>query len=258
MMRTSKIILLAVLLVIAVGIFAQTKESVFEEGVKAYENSDFRTALEKFSSLVHKKIVNADLYYNIGNCYYRMDDLGRAILNYKRALRIQPGHLRAQSSLEFALTQTQDKQQHDSDDAVSGLMARINRAISLNAIAVIAAIFLLIIVVIIAILIVFYSGREKSVPLFFLSIAIVLFLIASIYGWARLRHYQDNNQAVLLADTAIGYSGPGRDYTRVFTIHEGHIFEVMKQEAEWSQVKLGNGLGGWIQSQSFEKVVEKR
>ncbi len=258
MMGNRRIILIMMLLVIAFGIFAQTRESVFEEGVKAYENGDFQTALENFSSLVHKKIVSADLYYNIGNCYYRLDDLGRAILNYKRALRIQPGHGRALNSLEFALTRTQDKQQDTSDDAVSGLLTKINRVIGLNMIAWVVATLLLIIVVIIAILIIFYSGREKSVPLFFLSIAIVLFLISGIYGWARLSHYRNNDQAVLLADTAIGYSGPGRDYTRVFTIHEGHIFEVMKREAEWSQVKLGNGLGGWIQSQSFEKVVEKK
>ncbi len=256
MMRTRYILIALLMLTFAAGIYAQTAESVFEDGVKAYENGDFQSALESFSSLVHKKIVNADLYYNIGNCYYRLDDLGHAILNYKRALRIDPGHARALNSLEFTLTQTQDKQQDHSGDEVSSFLTKINRMISLNTIALIIGILLLVVVLLIVVLILFYRGREKSVPLFFLYIAIVIFIIASIYGWARWRHFGDNEQAVLLADTAVGYSGPGLDYTRVFTIHEGHIFQVMKREAEWSQVKLGNGLGGWIQTQSYERVVK--
>ncbi len=257
-MKTGNLLLTAIMMILIGGLFAQDSESTFNEGVKAYEAGDYQTALEQFSSLVFKHIENADIYYNIGNCYYRLDDLGDAILNYKRALRIDPSHARAQNSLNFALTQIQDKQNPEQEDVVSGMLGKINRLISLNALAIIVVALLAVVVLIVVIMIVFYRGREKSVPLFFFTIAMVLLIIVGIFGWARWRHYQDNNEAVLLADTAIGYSGPGQEYTRVFTIHEGHVFQIMKKEAEWSQIKLRNGLGGWVRSAAFDAVKSNR
>ncbi|HHE38945.1 MAG TPA: SH3 domain-containing protein, partial [Candidatus Cloacimonetes bacterium] len=63
-----------------------------------------------------------------------------------------------------------------------------------------------------------------------------------------------SSEAVLISQSAVGFSGPSNEFTRVFTIHEGMIFDIEKEENNWSLIKLTNGLGGWIESKNLEKI----
>jgi uncharacterized protein YgiM (DUF1202 family) len=111
------------------------------------------------------------------------------------------------------------------------------------------------VVFIINLIILKFSQREKTLPVFFAIILTFLLLFSLFLSYIKWQRYTDESQAVLLADSAIGYSGPGVDFTRVFTIHEGMIFQIEQQQAEWSLIKLENGLGGWIKNGSFEKIL---
>jgi uncharacterized protein YgiM (DUF1202 family) len=76
-----------------------------------------------------------------------------------------------------------------------------------------------------------------------------------MFSYIKWQRYTDESQAVLLTDSAIGYSGPDSDFTRVFTIHEGMIFQIEQQQEDWSLIKLQNGLGGWIRNSNFQKIL---
>ena len=61
-------------------------------------------------------------------------------------------------------------------------------------------------------------------------------------------------KAVLIADVAQGFSGPGSDNKKVFTIHQGNSFAVLEQDGQWSKIKLEQGFVGWIKSEKLEKI----
>jgi uncharacterized protein YgiM (DUF1202 family) len=77
------------------------------------------------------------------------------------------------------------------------------------------------------------------------------FFIISILKW---QEFHNDNEAVILSTSVIGYSGPGEDFTRVFTIHEGMIFTLERDEDNWSLIKLENGLGGWIKKDTYIRI----
>ncbi|RLC50392.1 MAG: hypothetical protein DRH79_07715 [Candidatus Cloacimonadota bacterium] len=229
-------------------------QKIFNDAIGYFENKDFLAALELFKSLENENLINADLYYNIGNCYFRLSDIGTSILYYKKALKIQSNHEAARRNLNYALTFTKDKQNTESENVIRSIWQRTFDSLSINLLAILMLIFWIALVGMIVIMIIRYRGREKTIPIFITTFIVFFLVVFSILSLMKWQGYHHNKEAVLIFPTAIGYSGPSSEYTRVFTIHEGMIFEIERQENDWSLIKLSNGLGGWIKSDAFEKI----
>jgi len=230
-------------------------KNVFEKGVKAYEERNYTSALNYFLSLENEGIINSDLYYNIGNTYFRLQEKGKAILYFKKALKVQPNNQNARRNLDFALTIIKDKQVETDSEPISKLWKSLYNSLSLDTFAVILLMNFFFLILIIDIMILRYRKRDKTVPMFVMILLLVFFLLFSVLSYLKWQHYHSNDEGVLISSSAIGYSGPDEEFTRVFTIHEGMIFEIEKQENNWSLIKLGNGLGGWIKTGTYERVV---
>ncbi len=253
MMKSSMFILFTI--IVCVSLTGQnTLDNTLQAALSAYENNQFEVALQNFSQIENEGIINADLYYNIGNCYFRLGSIGKSILYYKRALKEKSNHEAARRNFNYALTFTQDKQGMESENVVRSFWKKTYDSFSLNLLASIVFVLFAAVMVTISIMIIRFRGREKTVPLFITFVLIFFLLAFSILSWLKWQNYHHSQEAVLLDKSTIGYSGPGQDFTRVFTIHEGMIFQVERQENGWSLIKLENGLGGWILRNSYEEV----
>jgi len=143
-------------------------QETFTEATEAYQNKDWQTALELFLSIKNENIEQADLFYNIGNCYFQLQELGKAILYYKRSLKISPGHEQAKSNLAFALTLTQDKQQLEEDDFLVIIWNNFLSFFHLNTLAIILSVLFLFIIIVINIMIIHYRKFSLLFLAFFL------------------------------------------------------------------------------------------
>ncbi len=240
---------------IVISIFAANQiELIHQEAIDSYNEKDYQTALEKFSLIENEGIVNSDLYYNIGNCYFRINEIGRAILYFKKALKVRSDHQSARRNLEYALTFTKDKQDSGNISVIRSFWLKAFDSFSINLLAIITLIIFVMIIMLISMMIIHYKSREKTIPIFLTTIFIFLFsafLIISILKW---QEFHKTDEGVLLSTSAIGFSGPGEDFTRVFTIHEGMIFTIERSEENWSLIKLENGLGGWINKDTYVRI----
>ncbi|MDY6914935.1 MAG: tetratricopeptide repeat protein [Candidatus Cloacimonadota bacterium] len=251
-----KIITILLSLFIVITIFAANrKQEILQQAVEKYENQHFKEALQLFQKLENENIVNSKLYFNIGNTHYRLGNLGNAILYYKKALKVKPNFQEAQENLKFALSQTTDKQVLESENFLSALWENILSRISLNLLAILSILFFACIIFLINLMIIRFRKREKTLPTFFTLVLILLLLLSLFLSFVKWKRYISKNEAVLLADSAIGYSGPNKEFTRVFTIHEGMIFKIEQQEEGWSLIRLANGMGGWIKNDTFKKIL---
>jgi tetratricopeptide (TPR) repeat protein len=230
------------------------QEEVFQRGVEAYEARNYDLALESFLFLVEEGIVNAELFHNIGNTYYRQNELGLAILNYKKGLKLQPNNRLLKNNLNYLLALTKDRQTTEETNPFLLILHRIVFALSLNSLFLLTLFIILLIVLVINTLIIYYKNNERTVPLFILSLLIVLFLLSGTVSLYRWRDYKDDSEGVLISSSTTGYSGPAEDYTNLFTIHEGMIIIVNIEGEDWSQITLPSGVTGWIRNDSFRRV----
>ncbi len=254
-MIIKKTISTLILVFLAANIFAVSQiDAIYEEAINSYNDKDYQTALEKFSLIENEGIVNSDLYYNIGNCYFRINEIGRAILYFKKALKVRSDHQSARRNLDYALTFTKDKQNSESESVIRSFWLKAFDSLSINLLAIITLALFMIIIVLISFMIIHYKNREKTVQLFMTTIFIFLFSVFLIISILKWQEFHSDDEGVLLSTSTIGYSGPGEDFTRVFTIHEGMIFTIERDEENWSLIKLENGLGGWISKDTFVRI----
>ena len=249
-----KYMMIIIILILAINLFAADYKDEFKKGVDFYKTDKVDKALDAFLSIEKAGIINADVFYNTANCYYRLGKMGMAILYYKKALKVKPDFVKAKKNLEFAMSLTKDKQDIPKASPVEEFLKGIFNKISINVFALISLLLFAAIILIIVLLIMRYRGREKTVPIFLLVLFLFIFAFFIVLSYVKWSNYHSDKNAVLISDSAIGFSGPGESYTRVFTIHEGLCFTVEQTQGEWSLIKLYNGLGGWIRTQEIKRV----
>ena len=105
MKKTIILLLTATLL----GANAQTPQTLMQQGNDAYTKGDFAAAVQAYNAVLDAGYQSADLYYNLGNAHYRLEEYGFSILNYERALRLKPNFRDAKENLDLVNSKTEDK-----------------------------------------------------------------------------------------------------------------------------------------------------
>ncbi|MBI4335554.1 MAG: tetratricopeptide repeat protein, partial [Candidatus Omnitrophica bacterium] len=196
--------------------FADSAQEVYQRGNELYRNGKYEEAIEEYSKVaVIHGIRNSAIYYNLGNAYFKVKKLGRAIASYERAYALNPRDEDIRANLDYAntfLVDTFDGRR----GVISYLVERINGLYNLNEIMLATSIFYLILIV----LIILSSKRLMPYAAAAAIIALVLF---------SLKSYDANTRkAIAVALTVEAKSGPGDDYSVQFVAHEGVKFRIIE------------------------------
>ncbi|MCF7919474.1 MAG: tetratricopeptide repeat protein [Candidatus Cloacimonetes bacterium] len=251
------------LLIILVALFSfgwlnaleMSLDQINNEAIQAYQNKDYDTALEKFLIVDNNGIINANLYYNIANCYFRQGSLGLSILYYEKCLKMKPDHAAARKNRDFALTLTRDKIDQEEPSALEKLLTKLYNSFDLNSVALLDIILFALLILLLIIMNTLFRQRDKSLPVFLIFLVLILLTCSATVSYLKYTSFHDTKDAVIIAATAIGYSGPGEEYTRVFTIHEGMTCRVEDANDNWLLIKLPNGIGGWVEENLLQRVT---
>lgn len=249
-----KIAVILMLLIFSVSILAVNHQQLFEKGVRFYDERDFSKALQAFLEIENDGVEDYELFYNLGNTYFRLGNIGKAILYYKRGLRLNPNDFQLRTNLEYAMSRTTDRQIIEEPNPILRTVLSVVNSYSIDFWALLSLLFFIPIVTIVNIIIIFYRRREKTVPLFLLALAVIIFLIPMSIANYRLNRFNDNSEAVMITSSVPGYSGPDSDYTHLFTVNEGLVIEVLEEGYEWSKIAIPIGTIGWVRNDTFKRI----
>ena len=222
---------------------AQTSER-FAKANQEYAAADFDAAATDYEELVRSGQDTPNLFYNLGNTYFRKKDFGRAILNYERALALEPHHPEAQANLRIA---------RDEARALELVPTRLERALGLataNEFAVTATIafwFAGFFVVS------FGFGRPRRRALLALSIlSLSIFCVATLAVWQLGRDKQ--GAAIVTAQSADARLATADTANRVLTLPAGSEIKILRERGDWIYAALPNNLRGWLPAKSAEQI----
>lgn len=234
-----------------------------ERADSAYNKEDYRKAIRLYTSAIENEGVSPELYYDLGNAYYRTGDLGRAVLNYERALKIDPSYENARVNLAFVNTKILDKPEDDTT-FLSKVYYKILVQASPDAWAWIAfAMFLLVMCA--ASLYVFSSDVTVRKAGFFSGIILlVLFIYSLIVAWQCASASHSDERAVVIVPTTHLSSTPratGKN-EKVVPIHEGTRVEIVDSvptpddptTSMWYEVKINNSTRAWLRAADVERI----
>ena len=248
-------ILLAVVLLTTVSVAAHAQEDFFLEGNRLYQESDFQGALEAYLRIEEAGFESGPLYYNIGNSYFKLGELGSAILYYERARTLMPGDDNVLANLELARSLTAD----EVNPLPGFLPLRVARwwvnAISLRTLRIIVGTAYVLAMVGLVLMILLRgtgAGRWGGRAALAGGIVVVVFginLSMTELGVAQPR------RAVVMDTEADVQSAPSADPSlQVFTVHEGTTVRIDRQSDGWAEIVLDDGQVGWLELTALEEI----
>lgn len=220
----------------------------------AYINGDYAHAIELYEAILRSNRHSAKLYYNLGNAYYKQEELGRAILNYRRALRLAPGDADARYNLSVAESRTKDTIQSIPEFFLTTWMRSLRHTISSNGWTVIALVML----VVTAALVLFYLLSRRlvlrKVGFYGMLVALLLTLLAAWCADASRHELIDGNEAVVMSRSTSVKASPDNGATDLFVLHEGTVVKISERLGNWCEITIADGKKGWLPMSRIEVI----
>ncbi|MEZ5012977.1 MAG: tetratricopeptide repeat protein [Chitinophagales bacterium] len=219
-----------------------------------YDKGMYDKAIEVYTALLDKKGASEEVYYNLGNCYYRTNKLGPCILNYERALKMSPGDGDVKYNLSLANMRIRDKV-----DPVQDMILLVwwRDIISICNVHTWAFITILLLWIGGAGFILFRMAEKRNYQrygFYTFAVCFVLFLFTIIATYSRNHFDTKYRFGVIMQPSAIVKSEPNESSTNLVLIHEGLKVQILRQDANWSEIKMPDGNVGWLLNASFEQV----
>ncbi len=240
------IILLLTGLLLLGGIGAQAADNLFEQANQAYSRGEYRQAINLYQETAAEQGVSGSLLYNLANSYAAAGQVGRAVLNYERALRLAPGNSDIQANLEQV---RKDAGLYRDDTPLYERLADLLEADQWLMLS--GAAFLLLSILTLAV------NLNKKIPAgpARLMITGTLLLILITLPPALLRYQAWNDGVVTGGDVKLLIS-PFPEAASSGTIKEGRLVRPKKTHGSYVLVQDATGRKGWISEDSFERIAE--
>ena len=246
-------------LLLALPLGAQAAESypdsLWTAGVEAYSAGQWAEALQDWSDVAATGLRSKELYYNLGNAYFKTGETAQAVLNYERALRLDPSDADVRYNLEFARAMTQDRIDEVPEFILKTWIRKIGYWMSSDAWAVLSLVFL---ALTLALVLLFLLGPTAGMRRtgFFAGIATLLLSLAA-FGFARGQKAdaERHDEAIVMRPVSSVTSSPSSDAAKsLFILHEGTKVKVLDEVSGYKDIELADGRRGWIASGDIEII----
>lgn len=226
----------------------------FEKGNALYQKGNYEEAITNYESILQSKKHSPELYFNLGNCYYKLNKVAPAIFYYEKALVENPNDETILNNLKFA-----QKLQIDEIKVVPKVgFEKVIRDFTANFhydtwawISVgFATLFLLFFVGY------YFSQTTLSKRIFFIGMFVLVFLILIAVSAALFEksHYDNDRPAIIFAEITAIKSEPKTIASDVLILHEGTKVFVKDTLDDWKKIELTDGTQGWIENKAIREV----
>ncbi|MBC7412491.1 MAG: tetratricopeptide repeat protein [Bacteroidia bacterium] len=229
-----------------------TSSSTAQNTVKAfdlYSHKHYNEALIEYQTICKKNVINNfqndDLYYNIANCYYKLNNLGYAVLYYEKALKLNPNNTEAKSNLQFCNKRLIDKVDATEPFILSKWGTTISALYSVNTWAILILIAISIFTLLLYRFLVVGRNAYNLAAMGLCTLITILAILCANANYTRL-NFASN--AIVITPTLHVKSGPTEQSTELFTLHEGYKITIIQTVDTWVNIQVNNGNIGWVKT----------
>jgi len=251
-MRTS-LLTGIILLLISFNSMADQQADI-EKANKAYMAGFYENAITIYEKIINDGLASPELYYNLGNAYFKTNNFPSAILNFERALKYNPGDEDIEYNLAVANNKIVDKIELLPDLFYIKWWKNLKNWLSPDgwAIAVITLFTLLIILTAVFLL----SRSIITRKILFASGLVILLasILTGLIAWQTYTESRRQNTAIVFTPTLPVKSSPDESSIDLFVIHEGLKVRIMDKIGDWNEIKIANGSKGWVKAGDIKPI----
>ena len=239
----------------SMNIQAKDLDSLWTAGVQAYTDGKFSDASAAWTSIEESGQKSAKLYYNLGNAWFKQGNYPKAILNYERALRLDPSYSDARYNLEFTSNFVQDKIEPVPEFILKSVARKVCYVMGSNAWAVI---FLVLLAAALVMGLLFLLGSSVGKRRVGFYCGIVLLLLSagalSFSIWQKSDSVKTDTAIVMSPVSSVKSSPSSGSSKDLFVIHEGTKVTILDEVGTWRNISLADGRQGWIPASDIEII----
>lgn len=250
----SAVVALLMLLPLSASADAYT-DSLWVSATSAYADGRWEDAFSGFSAIRSTGLESPELYYNLGNSCYKSGDISHAILNYERALKLDPSYSDARFNLEFANAQIQDRIETVPEFFLETWGRKACWLLPSDTWAVLFIIGLAITLFLALMFVLGRTSARRKIGFFAGIVMLLLSAVALDFAFWQRTDYRSSDKAIITRAVSSVKSSPSGDTsTDLFVLHEGTKVTILDSVGDWLNIELSDGRQGWIRSSELETI----
>jgi tetratricopeptide (TPR) repeat protein len=249
-------LLILLLSVFSINLYSSEKSAaeMFDKANRLYTEGKFADAVSEYESLISKGYKSKELYYNLGNSYYRLKKVPHAIINFERAKLLSPDDEEINFNLRVANLRTVDKISRVPKFFLTEWFEGLRAQYPSSVWSVIAIIFSWIGFISLAFFLLSRVPVLKK-ALFAVAVFSIIIAITSAVFASQMDHQeQARNYAIVFEPSIIVKSSPDENGVNLVTLHEGTKVKVIDVLKEWKKIRIADGNVGWVKKSAIEII----
>ena len=241
-------------LLFANTLFAQSVDDLFDSANDFYKIEKFEKAIELYQQIALKGTISAELYYNLGNSYYKINKVGPAIYYFEKALKLDPTNEDTQNNLIFAKRLALDNIEELPKNIFQKFNENYLQQLSYNQWAIVSVVFSFLVSLL---FLLFYFANSSTLRrVYFVSsiCSFLLLIISLLITYNQFLFFKNNKEAIVFAETSNVKNAPTFNSEEVFILHEGTKVIVLDALDNWKKIKLADGKQGWINAKEIKEL----
>ena len=239
---------LSLILVFLISFNLYGNDSLFLSANSDYANQQYNAAIKKYNLILSSNLESPELYYNLANSFFKINEIHQAIYYYEKALKIKPDFDDAKENLEICNLQLIDKIEEIPELMITSLYNNIINFLSLK-----NWIYLTLIFIWVSLIIFSYNSfvkKNKKSVLYLVIFSFFLFFITT-------KKYNQNinvKEAIIYSSVINVMSAPSEQSTNLFSLHIGTKVKIEDQIENWVNIRIANGKKGWVLIENLKEI----
>ena len=218
---------------------------------KAYAEKKYDQVITLYEAILKDGYTSFKLYYNLGNAYYKNNELGKAIYHYELAKKIEPTNQDVKTNLIIANEKTIDKIESKENFFIGAIKSSLVNSLSTTGWALLSIFSLTGSLIFVFMFLVSKHALLKRIGFFVSGLLLFTTITAMVSGYSALKNNQELNFAIIINHETKIHEEPNSVSKTKFSLHEGAKVSVVEATKEWTNIKLENGNEGWMRTEEL-------
>lgn len=237
------------------GLFAQN-QALFDKANAFYNDGKYAEAIDQYQAILDGGAHSADLYFNLANANYKLNNIAPSIYYYEKALLLEPNDQDVINNLSYANNMTIDAIAVVPEAGISKLIRNITNKMSFDGWAITAVCLVFLFVVLFLVYYFSYATSKKRL-LFVSSLTVLIFMFISLtLAFHKYNLDKKDNPAIIFVQESKVKSTPNATSEEAFRLHEGTKVQVLEDYNDWQKIKIADGKTGWVLSEDIKLLKD--
>lgn len=250
-----KIIILVVTISLSlISLYSADNQMLFKKANSLYQQNKYFDAIDIYENMIHSGLKNSEIYYNLGNCFYKTENYTNAILWYERALVISPSDEDIKHNLKLSNAQIVDKITPLPEVFYKRWYNGLHSSNSSSGWAWYSIIFIWLCSISFVVFVISKSFNLKRISFLLGLIFLFITVITVYFAYSQKTIESTQNYGIIFQPSIYVKSSPDAESKNLFILHSGTKVEILDVVGKWRQIRILDGNKGWVENNTYQKI----